>query len=110
VGVCGHGFEVLIVTGRISCDLNEISVWWAFGGLLAIYWSPQSYSLVSIDFKKMFLDCVIGRRGITIQLPPSSLAKNIFLKSILAGIEQYRIVLNSGPGRVDAVGDFLRRH
>ncbi|MGD8837334.1 MAG: hypothetical protein PVJ19_20505, partial [Desulfobacteraceae bacterium] len=35
-----------------------------------------------IDFKKMFLDCVIGRRGITIQLPPSSLAKNIFLKSI----------------------------
>jgi hypothetical protein len=29
----------------------------------------------------MFLDCVIGRRGITIQLPPSSLAKNIILTS-----------------------------
>jgi hypothetical protein len=30
----------------------------------------------------MFLDCVIGRRGITIQLPPSILAKNIILKPI----------------------------
>jgi hypothetical protein len=30
----------------------------------------------------MFLDCVIGRRGIAIQLPPSGLAKNIILKSI----------------------------
>jgi hypothetical protein len=32
----------------------------------------------------MFLDCVIGRRGIEIQLPPSSLAKNIVLKSMSA--------------------------
>jgi hypothetical protein len=31
----------------------------------------------------MFLGCAIGRRGITIQLPLYSLAKNIFLKSIL---------------------------
>ena len=31
----------------------------------------------------MFLDCVIGRRGIEIQLPPSSLAKTIILKPIL---------------------------
>jgi hypothetical protein len=31
----------------------------------------------------MFLDCVIGRRGIAIQLPPYSLAKNIILKPIL---------------------------
>jgi hypothetical protein len=30
----------------------------------------------------MFLDCVIGRRGMTIQLPPSSLAKNIILTSM----------------------------
>jgi hypothetical protein len=30
----------------------------------------------------MFLDCVIGRRGMTIQLPPSRLAKNIVLKPI----------------------------
>ncbi|MGD9214189.1 MAG: hypothetical protein PVJ84_05225, partial [Desulfobacteraceae bacterium] len=37
----------------------------------------------SIDFKIMFLDCVIGRRGITIQLPPSSLAKNIILKPMV---------------------------
>jgi hypothetical protein len=35
-----------------------------------------------IDFKIMFLDCVISRRGIAIQLPPSSLAKNIILKSM----------------------------
>ena len=28
----------------------------------------------------MFLDRVIGRRGMTIQLPPSILAKNIILK------------------------------
>jgi hypothetical protein len=38
--------------------------------------------MVVIDFKIMFLDCVIGRRGITIQLPPYILAKNIILKSI----------------------------
>ncbi len=37
----------------------------------------------SIGFKIMFLGCVIGRRGIPIQLPPSSLAKNIILKPIL---------------------------
>ena len=30
----------------------------------------------------MFLDCVIGRRGILIQLSPSGLAKNIFLNPI----------------------------
>ncbi len=36
----------------------------------------------NIDFKIMFLGCVIGRRGITIQLPVSGLAKNIILKSI----------------------------
>jgi hypothetical protein len=30
----------------------------------------------------MNLDCVIGRRGIAIQLPPSSLAKLIILKPI----------------------------
>jgi hypothetical protein len=30
----------------------------------------------------MFLDGVIGRRGMTIQLPPSILANNIILKSI----------------------------
>ncbi len=34
----------------------------------------------------MFLDCVIGRRGIPIQLPPSILAKNINLKG-------YRLLL-----------------
>lgn len=28
----------------------------------------------------MFLDCVIGRRGLTIPLPPSILTKNIILK------------------------------
>ncbi len=31
----------------------------------------------------MLLGCVIGRSGITIQLPPYSLAKNIILKSIV---------------------------
>jgi hypothetical protein len=30
----------------------------------------------------MLLDCVIGRRGIAIQLPPSILAKSIILKPI----------------------------
>jgi hypothetical protein len=35
-----------------------------------------------IDVKIKFLDCVIGRRGIAIQLPPSGLAKNIVLTSI----------------------------
>jgi hypothetical protein len=35
-----------------------------------------------IDSKIMFLDCVIGRRGIAIQLPQSILAKNIISKSI----------------------------
>jgi hypothetical protein len=34
----------------------------------------------SIELKIMFLGCVIGRRGITIQLPPSSLAKKHYLK------------------------------
>ena len=34
-----------------------------------------------IDFKMLFLQCVIGRRGMTIQLPPASLAKNSILKS-----------------------------
>jgi hypothetical protein len=32
------------------------------------------------SFKIINLDCVIGRRGITIQLPPSILAKLIILK------------------------------
>jgi hypothetical protein len=36
--------------------------------------------LRAIDFKIKFLDCVIGRRGIAVQLPPSILAKNIILK------------------------------
>ena len=31
----------------------------------------------NIDFKIMFLDCVIGRLRIPIRLPPSILAKNI---------------------------------
>jgi hypothetical protein len=35
----------------------------------------------------MFLDCVIGRRRITIQPPPSGLAKNIILKPIGADLE-----------------------
>jgi hypothetical protein len=35
-----------------------------------------------IDFKIINLDCVIGHRGIPIQLPPSSLAKLIILKPI----------------------------
>jgi hypothetical protein len=30
----------------------------------------------------MFLDCVIGRRGIAIQLPPSGLAKNTVFQSL----------------------------
>ena len=30
----------------------------------------------------MFLDCVVGRRGMTIQLPPSIFAKLIILKPI----------------------------
>jgi hypothetical protein len=34
-----------------------------------------------IDFKIMFLDCVIGRCGIAIRLPPYSFAKSIILKS-----------------------------
>jgi hypothetical protein len=38
--------------------------------------------LRNIGFKIINLDCVIGRRGITIQLPPSSLAKLIILKPI----------------------------
>jgi hypothetical protein len=39
--------------------------------------------LDDIGFKIINLDCVIGRRGITIQLPPSSLAKLIILKPIV---------------------------
>ncbi|WP_155321077.1 hypothetical protein [Desulfosarcina ovata] len=35
-----------------------------------------------IAFKIMFLGCVIGRRSITIRLPPSGLAKNIILNTI----------------------------
>ncbi|BBO88737.1 hypothetical protein [Desulfosarcina ovata] len=35
-----------------------------------------------IAFKIMFLGCVIGRRCITIQLPPSGLTKNIILNTI----------------------------
>ena len=38
---------------------------------------------VHIAFKIMFLGCVIGRRGITIQLPSSGLAKNIILNTIV---------------------------
>jgi hypothetical protein len=47
----------------------------------------------TIDFKIMFLGCVIGRRGITIQLPPYSLAKNIILKSIYIS---FRICYSAG--------------
>lgn len=36
----------------------------------------------NIGFKIMFLECVIGRSGIVIQLPPFSLARNIILKPI----------------------------
>jgi hypothetical protein len=39
------------------------------------------------SLKIMFLDFVIGRRGITIQLAPSILAKNIIFKSILLEID-----------------------
>ncbi|BBO91684.1 hypothetical protein DSCOOX_48640 [Desulfosarcina ovata subsp. ovata] len=38
--------------------------------------------LPCIAFKIMFLGCVIGRRSITIRLPPSGLAKNIILSAI----------------------------
>jgi hypothetical protein len=44
--------------------------------------ATESGSL-SIESKIMFLGCVIGRRSITIGLPPSGLAKNIILDSIL---------------------------
>jgi hypothetical protein len=44
--------------------------------------SRQMQPFAAIGFKIMFLDCVIGRRGIPIQLPPSILAKNIILKPI----------------------------
>jgi hypothetical protein len=37
---------------------------------------------VFLDVKKMFLDGAIGRRGMTIQLPLSILAKNIILTSL----------------------------
>jgi hypothetical protein len=37
----------------------------------------------------MFLDRVIGRRGITIQLPPSILAKNIILKPISGRVRKH---------------------
>jgi hypothetical protein len=45
---------------------------------------------VTIGFKIILLDCVIGRRRITIQPPPSSLAKRIILKPIChQGIGNY---------------------
>jgi hypothetical protein len=39
----------------------------------------------TIGFKIINLGCVIGRRGIPIQLPPSILAKLIILKPIILG-------------------------
>jgi hypothetical protein len=44
--------------------------------------STKASPAPSIGFKIINLDCVIGRRGITIQLPPSILAKLIILKPI----------------------------
>jgi hypothetical protein len=38
----------------------------------------------AIDVKIMFLDGVIGRRGIAVQLCPFSLAKNNILTSIIS--------------------------
>jgi hypothetical protein len=37
----------------------------------------------SLESKIMFLGCVIGRRSITIRLPPSGLAKNLILDSTI---------------------------
>jgi hypothetical protein len=39
-----------------------------------------------IGFKIINLDCVIGRRGIPIQLPPSILAKLIISKPVNCGL------------------------
>jgi hypothetical protein len=47
-------------------------------------------NLEYIGFKIINLDCVIGRRGITIPLPPSILAKLIILKPIEFRIYQTR--------------------
>jgi hypothetical protein len=48
----------------------------------------------------MFLGCVIGRRSIPIRLPPSGLAKNIILNTI---------VLSCGIGNTSAVAILLNR-
>jgi hypothetical protein len=41
---------------------------------------------MAIDVKIMFLDGVIGRRGIAMRLPPSILAENIVLTSMDVGV------------------------
>jgi hypothetical protein len=51
--------------------------------LVAARWVFMQRPLqLDIGFKTINLDCVIGRRDITIQLPPSILAKLIILKPI----------------------------
>jgi hypothetical protein len=50
---------------------------------------PEWY-FEAIDFMIMILDCIVGRRGIGIQFPPSNLAKNIIVTSIICGNDDWR--------------------
>jgi hypothetical protein len=54
-----------------------------------------------IGFKIILLDCVIGRRRIAIQPPPSSLAKRIILKPIES---KYRFRCNVFSYPCDFIG------
>jgi hypothetical protein len=52
-----------------------------------------------MDFETVFLDGVIGRRGISIQLPPAILAKNAVLNTMEEGTRGKSIFTLSGPPR-----------
>ena len=50
--------------------------------ILNLWYNAPHVMQMIIDVKRMFLDCIIGRRGMTIQLHPSILTKNILITSI----------------------------